>query len=184
MKNNIYLTVIVTLVLTIGAIIFFEFTVLGFIMGVFYAQIIEWFVHGWIQHHPFKIFRAYRENHTYHHKHPRELLAVQPVGYFVIGSIPLLLPFFWIGGFVVGYMLAYAVINIIHQDLHSDRTMLPKWLWNTNYFKLITEHHIAHHRGIKLAYTTHSVTNPYIDMLFCKIKLTNLNNWIAKNLKI
>ena len=106
MKNNIYLTIAVTLVLIIASIVFFEFTVLGFVLGIVYAQVIEWFVHGWIQHHPFKIFKAYRDNHTYHHKHPKEPLAVQPVGYFVIGSVFLLIPFYWIGGFVVGYLVA------------------------------------------------------------------------------
>lgn len=182
--NNFKLTFYTSLTLTMLTAILLDFSLLGLIFGILYAQTIEWFVHGWIQHHPFKIFKAYRDNHTYHHKHPTEPLSVQPITYFLIGSIGLLLPFFWIKGFYLGYFLTYCFINVIHYDLHSTKKMLPKFIWNTKYFKWIESHHIAHHTGKKLGYTTHSVTNPFLDILFSKIKVTQLNNWIARNLKI
>lgn len=184
MKNNFNLTITVTYVIALVTLIYFPVSIIGFVLGVFYAQIIEWFVHGWIQHHPFKIFKAYRDMHTYHHKHPKEPLSVQPIQYFIIGSTVLLLPFYNIDGFILGYLIAYLYINIIHYDLHSDKKILSDWLWNTWYFKFIKYHHNAHHNGIKFNYTTHSVTNSYLDILFSKIKVTTMNNWIAKRLKI
>lgn len=184
MKDNLKLTLGITILLSVLAGLFMEFSILGFLSGILYAQVIEWFVHGWIQHHPFKIFKAYRDNHTYHHKHPKEPLSVQPIQYFLIGSIGLLAPFILFDGFIFGYFVAYLFINIIHNDLHVEMRILPNFIWNASFFKLIIEHHEAHHRGKKLAYTTHSVTNPYIDMLFTRMRLNKLNNFIAKHLKI
>lgn len=184
MKNNINLTLYTTIVITIISLFIFEFSIVGLLLGIFYAQIIEWFVHGWVQHHRFKIFKSYRDNHTYHHKHPDEPLSVQPIQYFLFGSIVLLLPFFTIGGFVFGYLIAYALINVIHNDLHSTNKMLPSFVWNSGYFKRIVTHHEAHHKGKQLGYTTHSVTNPYLDMVLSKIKLDKVNNYIARHLKI
>lgn len=184
MSNDIYITIAITMILLGGSITWLGIGLVGLVLGVLYAQLIEWFVHGWIQHHRFKIFKAYRDNHMYHHRKPNEPLAVQPVTYFIIGSIALLLPFYWIDGFVTGYLIAYVMINVIHQDLHTTNTILPTWLWKTSYFKRIVSHHEAHHKGVKLGYTTHSVTNPYMDIVFSKIRLTNMNDWIAKHLKI
>jgi hypothetical protein len=157
----------------------------GLVLGILYGQTIEWFVHGWIQHHPFRIFSKYRRAHTLHHKHVEEPVAVQPIQYFLIGSIFLLLPFYQVGGFAMGYFTAYFFINVIHYDLHiPGYKILPGWVWQTWYFKWITRHHEAHHTGTKLAYTTYSVTNPFLDILYCKIGFTALNNFIAKHLKI
>jgi len=182
-NNNFYLTIFGSILLCFISL-FFDFSFSGFLSGILYSQIIEWFVHGWIQHHPFKIFRAYRNNHTYHHKHPSEPLSVQPFSYFLIGSVFLLAPFYNFDGFFTGYFFAYIFINVIHYDLHSKDRFLSDQLWNTKYFKLIEKNHLDHHQGIKQKYTTHSVTNPYLDIIFCKLKVTKLNNWIAKNLKI
>lgn len=183
-NSDYHLTSAVSILLMGMSITFLSFSFVGLLCGVLYAQIIEWFVHGWIQHHPFKIFKSYRDLHTYHHKYPRKPLAVQPVSYFLIGSVALLAPFFWFDGFYLGYFLMYFFINTIHFDLHSDVRVLPGWLWSTRYFRWIESHHEAHHTGKKLGYTTHSVTNPLIDIIFSRIRLTHMNNWIAKNLKI
>ena len=184
MNNNFYLTFFVSIILAVITAIILPFSILGIVCGILFAQIIEWFVHGWIQHHPFKIFKPYRDNQIYHHKHPSEPLSVQPVSYFLIGSVGLLAPFYWFNGFYFGYFLTYIFINLIHYDLHSDKRILPNFIWNTGYFRWITSHHEAHHKHIKLSYTTYSVTNPAIDVVFSKIKLNKLNNWIAKKLKI
>ncbi len=182
--NNLYLTIYTSIFLMLLSIFFIDFSVIGFISGILYAQIIEWFVHGWIQHHPFKIFKPYRDNHTYHHRYPDKPLSVQPITYFIIGSILLLVPFYWFRGFYVGYFFTYIFINVIHSDLHSTKKMLPNFIWNTRYFKWIKSHHIAHHTGKKMKYTTFSVTNPFVDIFFSNVKLSVFNNWVARNLKI
>lgn len=184
MKNSLKTTIYATALFLIAAIIFMPFGVIGFILAILYAQIIEWFVHGWIQHHPFKIFSAYRKAHTHHHKYPNEPRSVQPIQYFIIGSIFLLAPFYWFSGFWAGYFFAYIMINIIHDDLHSELKTLPIWLWNTNYFKLIESHHLKHHTSHKKHHSSNSVTNPYLDFIFDKLRVTQLNNFIAKKLKI
>lgn len=189
MKNtntNLYLSICLATMLTLFSSVFLPFSAIGFIAGILYAQLIEWFVHGWIQHHPFKIFKPYRDMHTFHHKYPEKPLAVQPVSYFIIGSVFLLAPFFWAHGFYAGYFFTYIFINVIHHDLHSviEKRILSKWIWGTGYFKLITSHHEAHHTGKKLKYTTYSVTNPYMDMVLTRIRVNKFNNWIAKKLKI
>lgn len=178
-SENFKLTVYSTFML-MCIFLFKSFSIGGFLLGILYAQIIEWFVHGWIQHHPFKIFSAYRKNHLLHHKNPEIPASVQPVQYFLIGSIFLLFPFWSVKGFYVGYFFMYLMINVIHYDLHIKNKLLPNWLWNTFYFRLIKSHHEKHHKGEH----AHSVTNPYLDYLFDYIKLTNLNNYIAKKLKI
>lgn len=182
-NNNFYLTIYTTFALYIVAMIWMDFNVLGFILGILYGQTIEWFVHGYIQHSRLKIFTSYRKNHIYHHKYPKEDLPVQPLSYFIIGSILLLAPLYWIDGFVSGYLFIYIFINVIHFDLHSDKRILSNRMWNTRYFKLITYNHIAHHNSTKLKYTTHSVTNPYLDIIFYKIRLTQMNDWIEKKLR-
>ena len=184
MKNNIRLSIYIPIVLSIVSLYFIDFWVWGMIFGIFYAQVIEWFVHGWIQHSRFKIFKKYRDMHVYHHKYPTKPLSVQPIQYFIIGSIPLLFPFYEVQGFIFGYLIAYSFINIIHNDLHSEYKMMPRWIWKNFYFNFIKESHDAHHSGLKLSHTTHSVTNPYLDIIFCKIGITKINDWIAKRLKI
>lgn len=184
MKNNFYLTIVITLICCVLALYFLDFSYAGFAIGILYAQIIEWFVHGWIQHHPFRIFKAYRDNHTYHHKHPNEPLSVQPIQYFLIGSVFLLAPFCCLDGAILGYLTAYLFINVIHHDLHIKDRLLPNFLWRTLYFRWIIIHHERHHRNVDHSYTTYSVTNPFIDVIFSKIKFHKMNNWIAKNLKI
>jgi hypothetical protein len=183
-QNNFGITIYATLILMLIAFFVQPFGILGFVAGILYAQIIEWFVHGWIQHHPFKIFRAYRRNHTYHHAHPKEPMSVQPVQYFIIGSIPLIAPFWWLPGFWSAYFFAYAMINIIHYDLHSEKRMLARFIWDTGYFRMIEIHHRKHHEGHHGHHSTNSVTNPYMDYLFDRIRLTKMNNYIAKKLKI
>jgi len=184
MKNNFKITLLVTALLFVISTVYLEFSILGFISGILYAQIIEWFVHGWIQHYPFKIFKPYRTNHDYHHAHPNEPRSVQPIQYFLIGSILILGPFWWFNGFISGYFITYLLINVIHYDLHTTKRILPYFIWDTPYFKLMERHHLKHHTIHDEEHSTNSVTNPYLDMLFDKIKLTKLNNFIAKNLKI
>lgn len=183
-QNNFNITIWVTVVFMVITFIIQPFGILGFILGLLYAQIIEWFVHGWIQHHPFKIFRAYRRNHNYHHAHPNEVRSVQPVQYFIAGSFLLLSPFWLMPGFYSAYFFMYGLINIIHYDLHTEKRILPKFIWSTRYFRLIESHHSEHHKGHYTKHTTHSVTNPYLDYLFDKISITKMNNYIARKLKI
>lgn len=184
MNNNFYLTIYSSIVLMVLSLLLLDFSFIGFMCGWLYGQIIEWFVHGWIQHHPFKIFKSYRDNHTYHHKHPNEPLSVQPISYFFLGSVLLLLPFYWFAGFIFGYFFVYTFINTVHYDLHSEDKLLPDYIWDTKYFKWLKFRHEAHHVGTRLKYTTHSVTNPFLDILFSKVRLTRMNNWIARRLKI
>lgn len=184
MRNNFNITLFTTTVFLISAFIIQPFGIIGFIAGALYAQVIEQFVHGWIQHYPFKIFRAYRKSHNYHHAHPTESRSVQPVQYFIVGSVLLLAPFWWLNGFWCAYFLMYGLINIIHYDLHTEKRILPKIIWQTPYFQLIENHHKKHHEGHHDKNTTHSVTNPYLDYLFDKIRLTKMNNYIARKLKI
>lgn len=183
-ENNFKITILVTVAFIIATVILQPFGIIGFICGILYAQIIEWFVHGWIQHYPFRIFRAYRRNHTNHHKKPNEPASVQPVQYFIIGSLFLIGPFWWFDGFWLAYFVMYLMINIIHYDLHTVNKILPEFIWRTLYFKLIETHHDSHHKGHSSNHTTYSVTNPYLDFIFNKIKITKLNNYIAKHLKI
>ncbi len=183
-QNNFNITIYTTIIFMVISFLIQPFGILGFLMGILYAQVIEWFVHGWIQHHPFKIFRAYRKAHNYHHAHPSEPRSVQPVQYFIIGSVFLLAPFWWFNGFWSAYFLAYAMINIIHSDLHTSKRILPNFIWETSYFKLIQTHHKNHHESNSHEHTSHSVTNPYLDYLFAKIRLTQMNNYVAKKLKI
>lgn len=183
-QNNFHITLYVTLAFIVISLFIQPFGIIGFISGLLYAQTIEWFVHGWIQHHPFKIFRKYRMAHMKHHKNPSEPASVQPVQYFIIGSLPLILPFIYFDGFWLGYFIMYAIINIVHWDLHVDKRILPTFIWNTDYFKFIESHHKKHHDGHTDNHTTHSVTNPYMDYFFDKIQLTKFNNYIAKHLKI
>lgn len=110
--------------------------------------------------------------------------AVQPIQYFIIGSIFLLAPFFKINGFFAGYFFAYIAINIIHFDLHTHARVLPDWVWATGYFKKIEETHIHHHNGTDEHHSNYSVTNPYLDIVFDWLRVTQLNNFIAKKLKI
>ncbi len=174
----------VTILFMVASFVVQPFGLLGFVLGLLYAQTIEWFVHGWVQHHPFKIFRSYRKSHSYHHAHPSEVRSVQPVQYFIFGSILLVGPFWWLDGFWSAYFFMYGLINIIHSDLHTKTRILPDFIWNTGYFRLIQSHHAEHHRGHHGKHTTHSVTNPYLDYIFDKIWITKLNNYIAKKLKI
>lgn len=178
------MTIYVTIILAIMSLLLLPFSWGCVIFGILYAQTIEWFVHGWIQHHSFKIFKPYREIHIYHHKYPQKPLAVQPITYFVIGSIALLFPFISVGGFYIGYFLTYIMINVIHYDLHSRKKILPLIVWKIFFFKWIASHHKAHHTGKKFWYTTYSVTNPALDVLFSVLYLHKLNNWIARKLKI
>ncbi len=185
MRNNFKLTILVTAIFFVVSFLFQPFGIIGFVSGILYAQIIEWFVHGWIQHHPFKIFKSYRMAHMNHHKNPSEPASVQPVQYFIFGSAFLLAPFYYFDGFWSAYFFAYAGINVIHYDLHSVNKILPAKIWNTGYFKRIESHHKKHHTGgHRHDHSTHSVTNPYLDYLFDKINLTKMNNYIARKLKI
>lgn len=183
-ENNFKVTIITTLLFIVVTLLAQPFGVIGFICGILYAQTIEWLVHGWAQHHPFKILKAYRINHMDHHRNPKEPASVQPIQYFILGSILLIGPFYWFDGFWLAYFITYLMINIIHYDLHTTNKILPAFIWNTAYFRLIESHHSKHHKGHSEDYTTHSVTNPYLDFVYGWIKLTKLNNYIAKHLKI
>lgn len=182
--SNFNITIYVSIALAVASILFLPFSWIGLIFGILYAQTIEWFVHGWVQHHPFKIFKPYRTLHIYHHKYPHKPLAVQPISYFIIGSIGLLLPFISVPGFYFGYFITYIAINIIHYDLHSRKKRIPPFIWKSFYFEWIASHHKSHHIGHKYWYTTYSITNPFLDVLFSALRLDKLNNWIAQKLKI
>lgn len=183
MKNNLLFTILSSMVLLIASLFLNGFSPVGIILGVLYAQIIEWFVHGWIQHHPFKLFRGFRRAHNFHHKHPDVPRAVQPIQYFFIGSVPLLAPFYLVNGFWAGYFFAYIMVNIIHFDLHSTSRVLPPRIWSTAYFRKIESNHEDHHNGTG-HHSRYSVTNPYMDVVFDFLMVTRLNNFIAKKLKI
>lgn len=181
-------TIVICLVVMVTCFCYVQISIVAiasFVLGNLFEETLEWLGHGWVQHYPSKIF-DFIERHKRHHNETRVHHAIQPITHFVVASIVLLLPVFivmYFGyvslgcSFIAGYCLSHIILNILHYDIHAPiaKKIVPSILRKTGYYKLVEKLHIAHHRhDDSFGYRIYGVTNPWLDMLYQKIRLDKL----------